>query len=64
MKKIIGVAAFAVLGMVALSSCKKDYVCTCTDAGSTITIDINNVKKSTAESACAVYATGGATCSI
>lgn len=27
MKKIIGVAAFAVLGMVALSSCKKDYEC-------------------------------------
>ncbi|MGY8926736.1 MAG: hypothetical protein ACKVJC_05525 [Flavobacteriales bacterium] len=27
MKKIIGVAAFAVLGMVALSSCKKDYDC-------------------------------------
>ena len=27
MKRIIGVAAFAVLGMVALSSCKKDYEC-------------------------------------
>jgi hypothetical protein len=29
MKKIIGVAAFAVLGMVALSSCKKEYSCNC-----------------------------------
>lgn len=27
MKKVLGVAAFAVLGMVALSSCKKDYAC-------------------------------------
>ena len=27
MKKVIGVAAFAVLGMIALSSCKKDYNC-------------------------------------
>lgn len=27
MKKVVGVAAFAVLGIVALSSCKKDYVC-------------------------------------
>ena len=31
MKKVIGVAAFAVLGMVALSSCKKDYTCNCVD---------------------------------
>jgi len=29
MKKIIGVAAFAVLGMIALSSCKKEYSCEC-----------------------------------
>jgi len=27
MKRIVGVATFAVLGMVALSSCKKDYEC-------------------------------------
>tara|TARA_B110000285_G_scaffold167846_1_gene187702 strand:- start:1135 stop:1344 length:210 start_codon:yes stop_codon:yes gene_type:complete len=31
MKKIIGVAAFAVVGMIALSSCKKEYSCNCTD---------------------------------
>lgn len=30
MKKVIGVAAFAIFGMVALSSCKKVYTCTCT----------------------------------
>lgn len=33
MKKVLGVAAFAVLGMVALSSCKKDYTCSWTING-------------------------------
>ncbi len=28
MKKVLGVAAIAVLGVVALASCKKDYKCT------------------------------------
>jgi len=37
MKKIIGVAAFAVLGMVALSSCKKEYACSCTTTSGVIT---------------------------
>ncbi len=64
MKKIIGVAAFAVLGMVALSSCKKDYTCTCTYLGTTSSYVIKDSKKSTAETACAVYSTGGASCSI
>lgn len=27
MKKVLGIAAFAVLGVVALSSCRKDYEC-------------------------------------
>ena len=53
MKKIVGVAAFAVLGMVALSSCKKDYECknssgtvmgTCTKC--------NKASKTTFESQC------------
>ncbi|GEM_PF-3996672 len=28
MKKVIAVSAFAILGVAALSSCKKDYECT------------------------------------
>ena len=56
MKKIIGVAAFAVVGMIALSSCKKDYTCECvvTILGQTATSStvLENVKKKDAESAC------------
>ena len=52
MKKVIGVAAFAVLGMVALSSCKKDYTCECTIGGSTSSTVYEDVKKSDAESSC------------
>lgn len=38
MKKVLVASAFAVLGVVALSSCKKDYTCTysVTSNGSTI----------------------------
>jgi hypothetical protein len=31
MKKIVTVAAIALLGTIVLPSCKKDYTCTCTD---------------------------------
>lgn len=51
MKKIIGVAAFAVLGMIALSSCKKEYTCTCvTGLSTTSTTETNKGKD--AEDAC------------
>ncbi len=36
MKKVLGVAAFAVLGVLALSSCKKDYVCNYVVGGVTV----------------------------
>mgnify|MGYP006127977581 CR=1 FL=1 len=53
MKKIIGVAAFAVLGMVALSSCKKDWTCSClvngADAGS---VTIEDETKNNAKDEC------------
>ena len=49
MKKIIGVAAFAVLGMIALSSCKKEYTCTCTTV-TTVTTETNKGKD--AQDAC------------
>jgi len=37
MKKVLGVAAFAVLGVVALSSCKKEFSCTCSGSGGVTT---------------------------
>ncbi|MDX2361809.1 MAG: hypothetical protein QNK23_13450 [Crocinitomicaceae bacterium] len=46
MKKIIATCAFAVLGVVALSSCNKEYTCDCTLSG-TVT-----AKGSDAASAC------------
>mgnify|MGYP006893297377 CR=1 FL=1 len=58
MKKVLGVAAFAVLGVVALSSCKKDYECvssdgivydTCTNCKS------SGVVKAAFDSSCALY---------
>ncbi|MFT5780092.1 MAG: hypothetical protein ACI837_003053 [Crocinitomicaceae bacterium] len=50
MKKVIGIAAFAVLGVVALSSCKKEYTCTCVDSTLTVTTETN--KGSDATDAC------------
>jgi len=44
MKKVIGVAAFAVLGMVALSSCKKEYSCECVDSTLTVTTETHKGK--------------------
>jgi hypothetical protein len=57
MKKVLGVAAFAVLGVVALSSCRKDYECvsngvvvdTCTNCKS------NGVIKAAFDSNCDYY---------
>ncbi len=60
MKKLIPVAAVAVLAMM-FTSCKKDYTCTCTStiSGTGITtttadtkIDLGKQKKKDAESAC------------
>lgn len=68
MKKVIGIAAFAVLGMVALSSCKKDYTCECTVGGSTSSTVYEDIKKSDAEDACTSLSTlaalGGGSCSL
>lgn len=51
MKKVLGVAAFAVLGMVALSSCKKDYVCKWTAGGAEYSQDYPGLDKSAADAA-------------
>jgi hypothetical protein len=45
MKKVLGVAAFAVLGVVALSSCKKDYTCTV----SGVVLEYNDFDKTQAD---------------
>ena len=55
MKKVLGVAAFAVLGVVALASCKKDYVCTYTSGGAEYTNECtgcNSSQKAAFETSC------------
>lgn len=50
-----------------MSSCKKDYTCTCRQAGQDDVIyPLGKVKKSQAESACAAWELGnpGAECSL
>lgn len=44
MKKVIAVSAFALLGVVALSSCKKDYECVTSDG--TVISECNDCKSS------------------
>jgi len=51
MKKVLGVVAFAVLGVVALSSCKKDYKCSVTSGGITASVDYNDLDKAQADAA-------------
>ena len=67
MKKVIRIAAFAVLGMVALSSCKKDYTCTCTATVGEISSSASttlNATKADAKEACEAGSTTGVVCSI
>ena len=57
MKKVLGVAAIAVLGVVALASCKKDYVCTYTFNGAEYTNECtgcNKTQKEAFEANCAL----------
>jgi hypothetical protein len=51
MKKLLGVAAFAILGVVALSSCKKEFTCTCSGTSSLTTYDKTGKGKD-ADAAC------------
>lgn len=51
MKKLFLLAAAAVISM-SMVSCKKDYTCTCTIAGSTSTSTIPNSTKKDAQTAC------------
>ncbi|HXS37265.1 MAG TPA: hypothetical protein VN721_11240 [Flavipsychrobacter sp.] len=75
MKKIRLAAVFALLGLAAMTSCKKDYTCTCTivvgGASTTETHSINNATYGDAKRTCNNYETqanntfpGGTTCHL
>lgn len=67
MKKFIAVAF---LGVLILTSCKKDYTCACTFTGGNtpLNLDYKNVTKKDAKEACdaatTTYAAIGGTCAI
>ena len=46
MKKLLATGVFALLGVIALSSCKKDYSCNCYD-GNTTTVETHKGKDAT-----------------
>jgi hypothetical protein len=52
MKKVLVVSAFAVLGVAALSSCVKDWTCTCVTSGGTGSETFEDTKKKDAKDAC------------
>ena len=55
MKKLV--LAVAALGLISLTSCKKDYTCTCKVSGSEIKTEIKDVKKSKAKDGCSALET-------
>ncbi len=62
MKKVF--MFFAGVAFVAsLSSCKKDYTCTCTASGISSTVDMKMTKKD-AEAACTAFEIGGLACEL
>lgn len=67
MKKILMIGSLGVFGVVALASCKKDYVCECDVDGSNIDVAIKDAKKKDAEDICdsaeTTYSSGGASAS-
>lgn len=66
MKKLL--LAVAALGLISLTSCKKDYTCTCTDGTDTETINIPDAKKKDAKNVCntwsSLWGIGGGSCSL
>lgn len=63
MKKIVTIVAVALFGALVLPSCKKDYTCTCTVAGQSISTTIHASKKD-AKASCEAGNVGGWSCSI
>lgn len=66
MKKVLLFAV--VLGAISFTSCKKDYTCSCTIAGTTTDTEFTDVSKSDAEEACDVLnslnSIGGGSCEL
>lgn len=70
MKKTLTLAVATLLSAAFMTSCKKDYTCTCKVLGQTVTVAIGKAKKKDAESTCTAaqttYKMGdpNATCSL
>ena len=67
MKKLV--LAVAALGLISLTSCKKDYTCACSGGtGTAITYPLNKMKKKDAQTACDTWNNGfkvlGGSCSL
>lgn len=66
MKKVLLIAVVGVA--FAVTSCKKDYVCECTQGSSTYSLTIQDAKKKDADAACdtwgVLYTLGGGTCEL
>ncbi len=67
MKKLV--LAVAALGLISLTSCKKDYTCTCKASGKTdVVIPIAKAKKDDATKVCdaakTTYSAAGYSCSL
>lgn len=64
MKKVATICAIA-LGVFSMTSCKKDWTCTCTLNGTAgVPITIANATKSDAEDACSSLEILGNTCDL
>lgn len=66
MKKATFILGGLFLISIALTSCKKDYVCECTDPtdNSKVEITYSNTLKKTAEDACKILEIGGDNCEL
>jgi len=52
MKKVLAISAFAILGVAALSSCKKEYSCMKNGVELTKCADCSSAQKTSFEAAC------------
>ena len=68
MKKFAPIAVIALFGVLSMTSCKKDYTCTCTIGGVTYPYTYSKVKKSVAKTNCdnqnTAAAVAGGSCSL
>ncbi len=66
--KNLSILAIASIFTLSLTSCKKDYTCSCTTGGVTTSTEFKDAKKADAQDACdalsALNAIGGGSCSL